>query len=178
MEHTIFISEFQDSRWVITAGKDVMTSESNLEDSLEFARKHDISPGAMARAKKIHWPAELFHAVYEKDNGQNLFTDRGNRVTFDRKFVTDDDIRLALLHAQQKFGNELTLTGDDPRFKERMAQLADDMGLKVLNPELQEAIKLHRLEKKSRVENQSFLVRNKKMLARVLSFLVRPATAH
>ena len=81
---------------------------------------------------------------YSKITGDHLFTDRGNRITFDREIVTDDDVRLALVHAQQKFGNELTLTGDDPRFKERMARIADDMGMTVLNPELQDAITAHR----------------------------------
>ena len=76
--------------------------------------------------------------------GNRLFTDRGNRLTFDRVLVTDNDISLALLHAQQKFGRQLTLNGDDPVFTARMARLADDIGIVVLNPELQNCIQEHR----------------------------------
>ncbi len=82
---------------------------------------------------------------YRDTAGAHLFTDRGNRVTFDRVRVEDDEIRLALAHAQQKFGMPLTLTGDDPVFTERMARLADDMGISILNPELRNVIELHRV---------------------------------
>ena len=84
---------------------------------------------------------------YSDSKAEHLFTDRGNRVTFDRARVTDEEIQLALIHAQHKFGKQITLTGNDQAFSERMARLADDMGLKVLNPELQEAIKTHRTTK-------------------------------
>lgn len=80
---------------------------------------------------------------------RHLFTDRGNRLTFDRALVTDDDLRLALLHAKEKFGNRLTLTGDDPVFTARMAKMADDLGLVVLNPELRPLIAEHRTQKAS-----------------------------
>ena len=75
---------------------------------------------------------------YSDGTGMHLFSDRGNRVTFDRIVVTDDEIRMALVHAQHKFGNALTLTGDNHAFTERMARLADEMNIMILNPELQE----------------------------------------
>jgi hypothetical protein len=81
---------------------------------------------------------------YRDKEGQHLFTDRGSRITFDKDRVPDLDIRLALLHAKMKFGNQLTLTGDDRKFAERMALLADDMGITILNPELKSVIELHR----------------------------------
>jgi hypothetical protein len=84
---------------------------------------------------------------YSDQNGRHLFTDRGNRVTFDRILVGDDDIRLALVHAREKFGNQLTLTGDDPVFTARMACLADDMGMTILNPDMQQVIANHRKER-------------------------------
>lgn len=81
---------------------------------------------------------------YSDIGGSHLFTDRGNRLTFDRVRVTNEEIRLALVHAQQKFGKQLTLTGEDPIFTERMARLADDMGITILNPELQVTITNYR----------------------------------
>lgn len=86
---------------------------------------------------------------YRSQAGVHLFTDRGNRVTFDRERVSDDEIRLALAHAQQKFGSALTLTGDDPVFTQRMARLADDMGITILNPELSVVIENHRLARQT-----------------------------
>ena len=83
---------------------------------------------------------------FSKSSGDHLFTDRGNRLTFDRVRVTDQEIRLALAHAETKFGNKLTLTGDDLVFTKRMAKLADDMGITILNPDLQIVIKQHRDE--------------------------------
>lgn len=77
----------------------------------------------------------------------HLFTDRGNRITFDRPLVTDDELRLALLHAREKFGNRLTLTGEDPIFTARMARMADDLGMEVLNPELLSTVADHRAAK-------------------------------
>lgn len=96
----------------------------------------------------VHWSVTGNGNIeYRWADGAHLFTDRGNRLTFDRVLVTDDDIRLALLHAQQKFGRQLTLTGDDPVFSARMARLADDLGIVVLNPELQPVILTHRAER-------------------------------
>ena len=77
---------------------------------------------------------------YSDKSGVHKFTDRGNRITFDRVHVTDEEIRYALMHARQKFGNQLTLTGDDPVFVARMACQASDMGIQILNPELQVVI--------------------------------------
>lgn len=86
---------------------------------------------------------------YRDQDGGHLFTDRGNRLTFDRKRVSDDEIRLALAHAQQKFGLPLTLTGEDPVFTERMARLADDMGISILNPELRLVMENHRFDRQA-----------------------------
>lgn len=84
------------------------------------------------------------NVIYNNHAAGHVFTDRGNRITFDRELVSDEDILLALAHAQQKFGKQVTLTGDDPVFLARMACLADDLGMAVLNPDLQSAIEEHR----------------------------------
>jgi len=86
---------------------------------------------------------------YRDQAGLHLFTDRGNRVTFDRERVSDDEICLALAHAQQKFGLPLTLTGEDTVFTDRMARLADDMGIAILNPELRLVVENHRIERQA-----------------------------
>lgn len=85
--------------------------------------------------------------IYGSDDGKHLFTDRGNRVTFDRIYVPDEEIRLALIHARHKFGNQLLLTGTDPAFTERMAKLADDLGISIINPECRAIIEQHRIHR-------------------------------
>jgi hypothetical protein len=84
------------------------------------------------------------NVIYSNHVAGHVFTDRGNRITFDRELVSDEDILLALAHAKEKFGKQVTLTGDDPVFLARMACLADDMGMVVLNSDLQSAIEEHR----------------------------------
>ena len=69
-------------------------------------------------------------------HGEPLFTDRGNRVTFDRRLVSDDELRLTLLHAREKFGPSIVLAGTDAAFTERMVKAAAELGLQVRNPEL------------------------------------------
>ncbi|MFC3249677.1 LPD7 domain-containing protein [Chromobacterium piscinae] len=74
---------------------------------------------------------------YQNKNGGLLFVDRGNRLTFDRKVVTDEELRLALLHSREKWGNRIVLTGADAVFLQRMVKAATELGMEVGNPELQ-----------------------------------------
>ena len=144
------VSFFPRGRWVISGrDQEVVTSQSASEEVQSFFGKNGILPGrekeGFKGAVKLDWLTQMFQPTeHITEAGEILFTDRGNRVTFDRVRVSDDEIRLALVHAQQKFGQQLTLTGDDPVFTERMARLADDMGMTILNPEMQPVISAHR----------------------------------
>lgn len=80
---------------------------------------------------------------YSKEQGDPLFTDRGNRVTFDRRHVSDDELRLTLMHAREKFGAKVVLAGSDKIFTERMVKAAAQLGMYVKNPELQGLWKQH-----------------------------------
>lgn len=116
--------------------------------SVHAMRPHEVDALILAYAG-IQWRVTGNGNVeYSRNDGQHLFTDRGNRVTFDRMRVTDEEIKLALIHSREKFGRQITLTGEEPIFVARMARLADDMGLKILNPELQPAVQAHREAKK------------------------------
>ncbi|MHB8951105.1 MAG: LPD7 domain-containing protein [Rhodoferax sp.] len=149
------IEKFPSGNMVLTDenGESFNLASERLEDLKKLVAEH--YPGA--ELKEFVWDAKFGRIVdrgvsicnhdpivHKKENGDHLFTDRGNRVTFDRVRVSDDEIRLALAHAQQKFGQQLTLTGDDPIFTERMARLADDMGMTIINPEMQPVIAAHR----------------------------------
>lgn len=127
-----------------------LLEEEKKEAAIRSADSRAMRPyeadALLVRYLDITWRVTGNGNVEYRDQADvHLFTDRGNRVTFDRERVSDDEIRLALAHAQQKFGLPLTLTGDDPAFTERMARLADDMGISILNPELRAVIENHRL---------------------------------
>src|SRR3989338_961542 len=113
-------------------------------------RPYEVNP-LLARYAGIQWHVTGNGNVEYSQDGSHLFTDRGNRITFDRVRVSDEEIRLALIHAQQKFGSQLTLTGDNPNFTIRMARLADEMGMTVLNPELQLMIANHRASREPQI---------------------------
>jgi Relaxase/Mobilisation nuclease domain/Large polyvalent protein-associated domain 7 len=126
-----------------------LLDEEKREVAIRAANSAQMRPyeadALLSRYTGIQWRVTgNGNVAYSDQAGEHLFTDRGNRVTFDRAHVTDADIRMALAHAQQKFGNQLTLTGDDRLFSERMARIAEDMGMAVLNPELQTAISSHK----------------------------------
>ena len=144
----ILISNYPSGRWVATGPSgDILTSECDREKALKFIGGNDCAHVNIE--PDLVWPSSMFKAPTEhkSEAGDLFFTDRGNRVTFDRVRVSDDEIRLALAHAQQKFGQQLTLTGNDPIFTERMARLADDMGMTILNPELRMVIANHRTDR-------------------------------
>lgn len=65
------------------------------------------------------------------DAGIHKFTDRVNRLTFDRVHVSDDEIRDVLTRAKERYGCPLHLTGDDQNFTARMARLAGEMGIEI-----------------------------------------------
>lgn len=147
----LFVSNFPSGNWVATGNdKAIITSESNFEELKKFCYENDTSTRAQEHAIQFTWPASMLEPPIDvlDEAGNRLFTDRGNSLTFDRTVVTDDDIRAALLSARQKFGNQLTLKGDDPVFTERMVHLADDLGIVVLNPELQSCIREYQSRKK------------------------------
>nr|WP_241265415.1 TraI/MobA(P) family conjugative relaxase [Burkholderia cenocepacia] len=75
---------------------------------------------------------------YRRASGATAFVDKGNKLTFDRKVVTDQDIDLALFHAREKWGRGIVLTGGDTVFTQRMVRAAVHAGLTVKNPELQQ----------------------------------------
>ncbi|NOT66131.1 MAG: relaxase/mobilization nuclease domain-containing protein [Methylotenera sp.] len=126
-----------------------LLDEEQKEVAIRSARASDMRPyeadALLAKYVGIQWRVTgNGNVAYSDSNASHLFTDRGNRITFDRALVSDEDILLALVHAQNKFGKQLTLTGQDSVFSERMARLADDMGMAILNPELQITIENHR----------------------------------
>lgn len=130
-----------------------LLEEEKKEAAIRSADSSSMRPfeidALLIRYQGIQWRVTGNGNVeYRDQGGGHLFTDRGNRITFDRARVSDDEIRLALAHAQQKFGQRLTLTGDDPVFTARMARLAIEMGMTILNPDLQALTAKNRVERK------------------------------
>jgi len=71
--------------------------------------------------------------------GEVMFIEWAERITFDREYVSDDDLIAALHHAAATFSseNKVSLSGDDEVFTQRMAKLATRLGYEVKNKELQ-----------------------------------------
>lgn len=150
------VSFFESGRAIVTqAGKPILIfkNQPGLVEEIEACGFdiYEIQTAMNLAAEKhngISWdlvpsadsPVEFNH----EKTGANIFTDRGKRISFDRVRVTDEEIMLALAHAEQKFGGRITLTGEDQAFTERMARLADDMGIAILNPEMQPFVAAHR----------------------------------
>lgn len=133
---------------------DRLLAEEKNEVAIRSSRNNEMRPYQVDALLVRHVGMQWYvtgngNIVYSDQGGDHLFTDRGNRITFDRERVTDEDIRLALTHARQKFGNQISLTGADPVFTTRMARFADDMGIIILNPELQVVIENHRNKRSS-----------------------------
>ena len=144
------VSFFPGGRWVISGkDKEIITSNTTIADVQSFLNKNGVVPGrekeGFKNAAYFDWLVQITaQTEHKSETGDHLFTDRGSRLTFDRVRVTDDEIRLALVHAQHKFGQPLTLSGNDQVITERMARLADDMGMAISNPEMQPVISAHR----------------------------------
>ena len=138
------ISHFPSGRFVITGNGGLITSNSCQQVKDRFKEKNDLSEKALRALGKNYkiWP-DWVPVAHVDAGGETLFNDRGNLITFDRVDVTDDEIRLALEHAHQKFGNPIHLSGKDLAFTKRMACIATDLGLAISNPEMQETIKNH-----------------------------------
>ena len=137
-----------------------LLDEERKEIAIRSARASDMRPyevdALLARYVGMQWLVTGNGNVeYSDRDAAHLFTDRGNRITFDRVLVTDEDICLALVHAQNKYGKQLSLTGQDSVFTKRMARLADDMGMTILNPELQMTIENHRNAKAQQIKETS-----------------------
>ena len=129
MKNALLISAFPNGGWVISGvGRGVLTQKSTQSEVQKFLAENGVAHDQVTVAAiKMDWTSAI-----------------DNRIAFDKDQVTDDEVRLALDKAQQKFGNKLKLCGEDPAFTARIARLADDMGLTVLNPELEPVVLAHR----------------------------------
>lgn len=126
----LMASTFPSGRWVITGQNgEILTSKCSSEKSHEFSQKNDLSPSAGKLMLRFDWAMLEIPTEHKTESGDPLFTEKGNKLSFDKDKVSDDEICLALSHAKQKFGLPLMLTGNDPVFVSRMARLADSMGL-------------------------------------------------
>ena len=77
------------------------------------------------------------NVAYQREGGHPVYVDHGNKITFDRKTVTDEDLALALMHGREKWGEELVLTAGDDVFTARMVKAAVKAEITIKNPELQ-----------------------------------------
>ncbi|MDR5791677.1 relaxase/mobilization nuclease domain-containing protein [Caballeronia sp. LP003] len=127
-------------------------AESVLASLLAREREEDAIRSAKPNRIRAHQADVLLREIaslkwrvtnngnieYQRETGSTVFVDRGNKLTFDRKLVSDDDLKIALLHAREKWGGGIVLTAGDAAFTQRMVRAAVEAGITVKNPELQQ----------------------------------------
>ncbi|MFX1767927.1 relaxase/mobilization nuclease domain-containing protein [Paraburkholderia sp. A1RI-2L] len=113
------------------------------EDAIRSAQPNRIrahqSEALMREISGLRWKVTNNGNVeYRRESGATVFVDKGNKLTFDRKIVTDADLALALFHAREKWSGGIVLTAGDTVFTQRMVKAAVAAGITVKNPELQQ----------------------------------------
>ncbi|WP_434716334.1 TraI/MobA(P) family conjugative relaxase [Paraburkholderia sp. A3RO-2L] len=113
------------------------------EDAIRSAQPNRIrahqSEALMREISGLRWKVTNNGNVeYRRESGATVFVDKGNKLTFDRKIVTDADLTLALYHAREKWSGGIVLTAGDTVFTQRMVRAAVGAGITVKNPELQQ----------------------------------------
>lgn len=126
--------------------------EKVLSDLLAREREEDAIRSAQPNRIRAHQSEALMREIaglrwkvtnngnveYRRETGGAVFVDKGNKLTFDRKLVTDADLALALIHAREKWAGGIVLTAGDTVFTQRMVKAAVAAGITVKNPELQQ----------------------------------------
>lgn len=94
---------------------------------------------------RLSWKVTSHGRVdYVFDRGEPAFSDEGSKLTFGRREVNDDALRMYLKYGADKWGAGLRLDGGDAVFRERAARLANELGIRFANAEmrgLQEALR-------------------------------------
>lgn len=125
----MLVSLFESGHFVVTLpGKKTIFAKDSKEIGIKLAQ---LGIPFIPRENCFLWEEKYFQGEIEHqdEDGNHLFTDRGNRLTFDREIVSDQVIRRTLVHALRQHGAPLSLTGDDPVFTERMERLAAELGI-------------------------------------------------
>lgn len=116
-----------------------VSSWDEEEDAIRASgrlRKHEAD-ALIREAAELRWAVTNNGNVeYRRPSGETVFVDKGNKITFDRKIVTDRDLELTLLHAKEKWGGEIAIKGGDTIFTQRMVQAAERAGVAVRNSDL------------------------------------------
>lgn len=120
-----------------------LLAREHEEDAIRSAQPNRIrahqSEAMMREINGLRWKVTNNGNVeYRRESGATVFVDKGNKLTFDRKVVTDADIALALFHAREKWSGGIVLTAGDTVFTQRMVKAAVAAGITVKNPELQQ----------------------------------------
>jgi hypothetical protein len=111
-----------------------MPGAAILGDGDEIPRKRDIRDFTAQVRQSAHSRLAEIHYSSRSDPSHVSFTDRGKRI--DVWQTQDEAVVLAALQlGAQKWGT-VTITGPD-EFKQLCAQLAEEHGFKISNPELQ-----------------------------------------
>lgn len=85
------------------------------------------------RAADLNYRLHAGRLYFNFDDGRAAFVDNGDTVSWDRALVDDDALRLSLKHAAEKWGKKLTVNGGDAAFQNRLLDMADSLGIEIIN---------------------------------------------
>lgn len=109
---------------------------NNSKPSIQPERFQDTDP-TVRKFSDIQWRVtRTGKVIYSFTNNDPIFADNGNKLTFDRKEVSDEALRVTLQYAKEKWGSNLTLAGGDAVFQERLARMATELNITITNPEI------------------------------------------
>ena len=74
--------------------------------------------------------------IYSLDPTRTAFIDAGAKLSFGKPVVADDELKVALLYAAEKWGGALRLNGGDQVFRERVTRMAAEMNIQLLDQDL------------------------------------------
>lgn len=81
--------------------------------------------------------------VYSLDRTRTAFIDAGPKLNFGNAAVADDELKAALMYATDKWRGTLRLNGGDLVFRERVARMAADMNIQMLDEDLRQVQRQH-----------------------------------
>lgn len=85
------------------------------------------------KAADLNYKLFAGRLYFNFNDGRAAFVDNGDTVSWDRALVDDDALRLSLKHATEKWGRRITVEGGDSAFQLRVLNMADSLGIEVIN---------------------------------------------
>lgn len=122
------------------------------ENAIVSAKPIDSDPNVRNFQNLIWKVSKNGRVSYDFASGEPAFRDEGQRITWGRKSVSDDAMLLSLRYSADKWRDGIRISGGDFVFKERVARMAVQEGIRILNPELKQLVQRIQHENEARAK--------------------------